>query len=687
MSKTEHSQSYIDHKQRSKRRQDEWSSTRTVRETVAKCARALELGQRKHYYFVGRKTSEVLVPLLLGDQHPRAYGRRLGDADLEAEWRFDAIESFVESPQVFVAMVAPDRATRQATGVAEDVARQIIEGAFESCTAIAEYEGTIKAELKTRTDTVGFATKIGEHVQDAEMDFGDPVEGIVGDKGTVKSLFSGSTGSGKSTVAERQFEDYYRQNVQSGRSCKCIDLVDFTSGENLFYNVPQQQGELQRVREDFDLPADFAGVDGFTPEMEALVPLTPNLDRERMPFDVEAEAFVAQPFAIPASSISKELFTTILTARVSRGERNTIRDVYETVDRRMGDWALADMAEEIAHRDELSDKHKKTAIRVLRSLQDMGMIRRERDVDDAYLLDWDEIFTSTDRITAFSQSLCPDETAQLFVLAWLFEMLWERRRQMATYPQMALLLRELWEYVPHGRRDSDSDTQAALQERIAYILTRMQRKNRDIRTHIIGDTQAIGDLHKGVRELFNRYVLLDGNDQVYEDVFSWTSNSKWRVFKSTITERPGEAGIVGLVGPAIERPNIEFISPVRLVPPSFHHHDKDEGSGWRRRVQYVDSEELRRPDDWPVRIPEDLSITAAVASTSDGEEQEETTDPKEFHRYEARSRARNGESVRSIREAIDNNPDTDNPYSLSTIHGWIDDMGDEDPPVAGMEAG
>jgi len=38
-----------------------------------------------------------------------------------------------------------------------------------------------------------------------------------------------------------------------------------------------------------------------------------------------------------------------------------------------------------------------------------------------------------------------------------------------------------------------------------------------------------------------------------------------------MSPKAGEAGIVGQVEPAIENRDIEFISPVQFVPPSFHH--------------------------------------------------------------------------------------------------------------------
>lgn len=560
-------------------------------------------------------------------------------------------------------------------------ARETLETAFEACASIAGNVEAVDYDKENRADMHGLAVKLGEQLKGWDNDFGDTVRGIVDDrKGTVKSLYSGGTGAGKSSGANRQFEDYYRKNFQEGADCKCIDVVDFTSGENIFYDVPQQQGDLRRIlSREMGLSKDFTDIEGYEPEMEVLVPLTPNLSEMEIPYDTEKEEFLPRYFTIAASDISQDLITKYLGARLSQGEENTIRDVYETVDREQSAWSLKDLAREIVSRDELSDKHKKQAVRALRSLQDMGFIREDAAGDS---VDWAGVFRDTQRITVFSQSLCSDETTSLFVLAWILDKMWELRSVPHSFPEMAVRLWEMWEYVPHGRRESDTETQAALQERIAYLITRMFRKNRDVQSHFIGDTQEIMDLHIGIRKNFNRYVVYEGNDTVFENVFSWTSNSKWRSFKETITENGGEAGIVGLTGPS-SKPGIEYLSPVKMAPTTWHHHDKGEGNGWIRRVDLVEEEELRKPEEWPTAIPEGLKIGSIEEYQNDISGSMTTTNPKEFHKHEAINRARNGETIRQIRDEIPNNPDTGKPYSTQTIWKWTNSVnGTQEPEAA-----
>lgn len=679
---TNSQRSVLDHQVSQQTKEDYWSRSGQIQELIAECSRALARGDREHYAFLTKRMREGLIPALssLGRDYLVEYDVDLADHD---KWDWTALSRFINDAagiqHAFERAVATptDRLAREAGGATtETELKRVVERALDSLVAIAEFEGVVMSDYKKRDDAVGFSgLKIGIHRQRADMNFSSPVGAISWERGPVQSLYSGEPGSGKTTGGERQFEDYYRLNFQPGRDCKCIDPVDFSVAENLFYDVEQSDPTLRRIREEkHDVPPDFSDIEGYEPKMEAFVPLTPNLAETELPYDTEAEEFVLKPFTIPASSISKALFVRIVTARVSSTEENTIRSVYEAVDREQDDWTLGSMVDEIVSREELSDKHKKSAIGAIQSVQDFGFVRRG---DCEYALtedDWRDIFYDTETITTFCQAICRDNAAQKFVLAWLLDQMWDWRVFHHDYPRMALKLSELWEYAPHGRRESDSEVEAELQQFIARILTKMQRKPRDIKAEIVADTQEIMDLNKGVRELFSRYCVFDGNDTTVENIFEWTSNSKSGAFKNTITQKTGEASIVGVVEDAVQQSDIEFLGNVLMTPPSHHHHDKDDGKGWRYRTELVEHEELRIPEDWPTEPPEDLEI----GSPSDYENEETGTvssvDPKTIHRGEARSRRRNGESIGQIRDQIPDNPEYEKPYSKSTIHGWVEDI-------------
>jgi hypothetical protein len=86
------------------------------------------------------------------------------------------------------------------------------------------------------------------------------------------------------------------------------------------------------------------------------------------------------------------------------------------------------------------------------------------------------------------------------------------------------------------------------------------------------------------------------------------------------------------------------------------------------------NEELRQPG-WDTDVPDRLGIDSYDESDGEeGDDEEETADAATLARHEARNRRRHGESLRQIRDNIKNNPDTGNPYSLSTIQKWTDDI-------------
>ncbi|AUV84702.1 hypothetical protein C2R22_24550 (plasmid) [Salinigranum rubrum] len=670
---------YGEHVQSRTKRERQYQTKQRLKASVEDANKAIATAE---YHRAGTLLRDVILPLLseLDDAEPMStYHRKLSKKD-SAAWYWSELKQFRDRTDHILQQVARDdlspggRLSTETNGVTSEVrdARRVIRRALDSAESITAHHSITDDGLTNRVDGMGFSVKLGEHLQDYEMNIGDPVRAVTEEAGPLKTLHSGGTGSGKSTGAEREFEDLYRRNF-NGEEMKCIDLVGLGEGENVpTYDIPQQQDALREAREEMGLSADFLDDEAYDPDVEVLVPMTPELNGMELPFDTEAEEFVPQPFTIPASSLSKPLMVALISSRLSTQQEQTIRDVYETVDRQQNDWRLADLGEEILRRDELSDKHKRNALSVLRSLHNEGFIRTHQD---DYTIDWDDIFHSTETVTVFSQSLCRSEVAQLITVAYLFDRVWSLRRSNHYYPPLAVLARELWEIVPHSKRDADDGRAAAIQEAVSYRVWRLLRKNRHIRTTVVGDTQHPSDLHIAVREMFNRYVVYDGDNKSFKNIFSWTSNDRWKAFRSTISEKTGTAGIVGMVEPAVEERRIEFLSPFQYAPPSHHHHDADvDATGWHARAKYVEHEELRMPQ-WDLSVPQNLDVPTLEEFEKEQEDDGPTQkEPIEYHREEARRRARNGQSIRTIQSEIPNNPDTGNPYGTSSIHGWVSDI-------------
>lgn len=630
MSTQPDTRSFVEYNQSQQRRDDYWERNQTVKETIQKCARALERGKRKHFYYVATKLDDVLIPLLLTSQDKRAkdYSEVLSDAE---GWHFRSLRRFVKEGEQYRRAVSGDPEAAGARSIelrgggydgGEEAARSCIAKAFQSVAAIAENEEIIREELTTRVDAVGFATKLGEHLQDAEMDIGDPVRVVTEQSGSLKTLFTGGTGQGKSACLEAEAEDYYLRQFNGGKPVKVLDISGFRDGENFFYDIDQQDDDLVTVREEMDMPATFSDDDvADERKIEILVPLTPGLSEENIPFDTEHEDFIFTPFTVPAAEIRKPLLINMITTRLTPEQENIVRDAYDEVDHRQSDWSLNDLAEEIRTRDELNANKKKPAIRTLRQLQNEGFVRTKAD---EHTIDWREIFEDTETVTVVSKAFMGDMISKLIAFGYVLESVVHARESMHDVPQVAVVMRELWKVAPHNQRQEFDSRAAALQEAIGQMFTQMFRENRHSGIHVLADTQYPSDLLKSVRETFNRYVVFDVNRDTAKDIFEWTTNDHWKSFYGTLSPRKGEASVVGQVEPAVEQREIEFIGPIKYAPASHHHRIAEvDTTGWHARCKYLESEELRRPVNvdgisWDDEVPAKLMIDAGYDEDDDG---------------------------------------------------------------------
>jgi len=682
--------SIIEHSRDERQQQRKWSRSDRIQETIAQCSRALgdagephESGGAKEYRYVeqacrvglnGRGSLADLLRAQTG-REPATY------AGLDLD-RFD--------------VVAVDRLLSgytQGFRGKDAGLRQVVLDAFKSLVAIAEFEGIVQESYEDRVDVLGLATKLGEWKQEEQMYVGDPVYGVSLQSGSLKTLWAGETGFAKTAGLAKSLEDYYQyptdlseHEIGTGvaESMKAIDLVDLENGETWAYDIPQQQDELREKREKMGLAPDFTEADHLKePEIMVYAPLTGQLVGQDLPYDTESDAWTVRPFTIPTHTITEKVLLPALSARVSEKEGREISRAYDKVTTERSDWAFKHLVDEIRTREDISDANKRAAIDVLQDLQRMGFIRTDRD---EHTLEWRRIFKDTNTITVFSQAFVDrrqSEFGQLFVIAWLVDRIISLRGQRGWrgLPDVFIKASELWEIVPHAKRSSSDARSKAMKAAIAQLLERGLRKERKFGIHWGCDTQYPGDLKKSIREAFNRYVVYTGSRSTVKDIVEWTQNNKKRVFWGTMTSKVGEAGIIGQIGPAIKHKDIEFASPVSIAPPAFHHYDKDsieDITGPEMRVNRLQHEELREPE-WDPTPPDRLLIETYDPSAGDEEDDEDDNsggieDVSDAHRIEARNRNRQGESVRQIRENIPNNPGTGDPYSISHIQTWIEDV-------------
>jgi len=597
-------------------REDEWSRRQEVGEALDRGSRALS-ETRQDYVLVADLLIETLVPSLLGPhgEHLHYYDREVGERD---NWHWVALTRFIEEPESYRRAAERPTATDtpsidSLTDGGSSVTSQpretvVIERTFESVAQVADYEGII-SDVSNASRAVGFEITLGRFYSPPDWDHGDEVRIISRNRGHPKTLCCGSTGAGKSTTLESVIEDRYNNGV------KIIDLVDTDEYENCLYDIPQSDPELREVREDLDLPVDFTESDEYEePDLEVLVPLTPGVRDEPIPFDEDGET-VVRPFTIPASDLDQTTLVSFLSALVSRQQEASIRTAYDTVDRRETDWSLSDLADEIAAQEELKDSFRKRAVRLLENLQNKGFIRTR---ECEYAIDWREIFESTDTITAFSQAHVSDRIDQLMIMAYLVYSTYFGRREYPVLPEAFVSIRELHEVAPH-REESDDDHRAeALQNAMVSNLSYALKKNRHQRIEYGADTQDLQDLKRGVRKRFSRYLCFDMPAGPLEDVFDYTSETGSDSCKNSMRSESGMGAVVGLSEPNV-RDDISFLSPVKFAPPSFHHFDVDaHGTGFRARADYTD-EELQTPD-WVTGVPGSLKFDSdEILELDDGD--------------------------------------------------------------------
>jgi len=367
------------------------------------------------------------------------------------------------------------------------------------------------------------------------------------------------------------------------------------------YDIPQEQEVLREVREDLDLPTDFTESEVYDdPDVELLVPLTPDVRTQRIPFNEQGDS-VVRPFTIPACELDETTLVSFLGALVSKQQEASLRTAYDAVERQKDDWSLKDLAEEIADQDDLNESFRKRCVRLLENLQNKGFIRTR---ECEYAIDWSEIFQSTETITAFSVAHVGEKTDQLMVLAYLIYSVYYARRRYFSLPPACAVLRELHEVAPHREEMEDDHRAEALQQAIVSNLSYELRKNRHQRLEFICDTQDVMDLKKGVRKRFSRFCAFDMPEEPLEKIFNYANETGANSAKKAMKSERGMGMVVGLSEPNVQD-DVSYLSPIEFSPPSFHHFDVDEhNDGLEARAEYL-GEDLETPE-WSTGVPGDL---------------------------------------------------------------------------------
>jgi hypothetical protein len=604
---TTNSRRYGEHVREQTQQNQRWRRDRVVRQ-------AIEHGNKAMAVDDDAEAARVLAYVILRGLRSRDtrtladYHELLSD-DPELPWHWHELKSFEDSPETFIAPLEDGaRGSFEASQAAETVRR-----AFEAAESIAAHHGIVEDQLRNYATATGYSLQTGILHKTYEFEHDSEISLVSRRSGLTKTLYNGKTGEGKSTSLDGEVEDRFNSGF------KVIDVLDTDELESGVYDIPQQQDVLRDVREEMGLPADFTESDEHDrPNIEILVPLTPGLDGEELPFDTESEQFTARPFTIPASKLSKRSLLGFLKSVVTKQQEVAIGLAYEEVRDEKDDWTLKDLAQKVRRQKGLADNFKHRVTRLLKSLQDKGFIRTQ---SCPHALDWERIFRDIDTITVFSTSLMREREDKLMVISYLFRALYHERVGLGELPDCVGVGRELHEIVGHQNTRSDDEREKAIQEGIKTELGYILRKNRHESLELIMDTQDILDLDKSIRKRFNRAITFRTQDESLEELFKQVAGNKGAYYNyGDVVSKHWERGVgtvLGNTGPNAVG-NTPFLSPVKFAPPSWHNFDNDEDdTGWESRVKYIEREELRA-HSWDTSLPDELAI-----GISEDEEPEE----------------------------------------------------------------
>jgi hypothetical protein len=599
---TKRQRTHGEHVHRETRKNYHQRQRRAVREAFDAANRAVAMGQWSEAHEI---MATGLLPLL-------------EQLDVTKAWRdySGALEGFDRVTFQHYREQGEQLAQRAAGG--ESDAQSALRTALRSIEVVAAEHGIVDDELRNYATATGYAHQVGVLHKQYEYDH-DPEVAIVSDHaGLTKSIYVGETGEGKSTSMDTEVEDRYNAGY------KVIDLLDTDELESGVYDIPQKQQVLRDARIEMGMAPDFRESTTLdAPEVEILVPMTPALEGQQLPFDTEDERFTIRPFTIPAPDLTKRALLNFVKTVVSKQQEVAIGTAYEEVRDDRDDWRLCDLADAVDRQRGLADNFKHRVRKLIESLQEKGFIR-DQHCDHA--LDWERIFKDNDTITVFSTMLMREREDKLMVITHLTSSLYHERKLFHDLPPCVGVFRELHELAGHQNVASDDErekaVQGAFQTEFSYIL----RKNRHEDLEILADTQDFMDIDKSVRKRFNRAVAFQTQNDAVEELFAMVAGNKGlhKKYAGHVSRNFAKATgtVFGKTGPNGED-GTPFLTPVQFAPPSWHNFDNEQDdTGIEARIRYLDREELRVPP-WDVELPGRFAVDDVEYGDESGNEKKD----------------------------------------------------------------
>lgn len=499
-----------------------------------------------------------------------------------------------------------------------DGMRRFLSEVFVSIETATVVDRHVTGEFQDVQPVLGFESQLGERYLRPESSAGGTLQ-LRDPAGELKSvLCAGGKGSGKSTAVEALALDSYAAGH------KVVDLVDFFKSENVTYDIPQQDNGkgLIETRGSMDLPTGYDDLalgcswlfgeepdDDMlaSPDLEIFVPLTPGLAQTDVPTIPNVGETTVRPFTIPASQLTYRQLVMLLH-HTTPARENHIRSAHQTLRDSGRDWTLADVAEAVRTRTNAGDKMADQIETSLRTAQSKSFIR---DSSCPYSLEWADVMSDPDTITAFSVHTVQEQSDRLVVLSYLIDSLYEARRQLLLqdrlheYPPLTTVMREMHEVAP--RSTSEQDSESTIESYMIDTLDRLFALTRHADMAVIGDTQKFHrQLSPTVSGLFDHILAFEGFVPDVKQIF------KTRVDETDPVERVAQFAEPGRCAFVSER---GYQMPIQLAPGRSHHLEASmdgRGLGFRARVD--ETPERMLPAPWDASVPERLQFYGGPSS-------------------------------------------------------------------------
>lgn len=475
---------------------------------------------------------------------------------------------------------------------------------LESATVV---ESHVTGEFEDVQPAYGFESQLGERYLRPESSAGGDL--TLRDKADeLKSILcAGGKGSGKSTAVEALALDSYAAGH------KVVDLVDFFKAENVAYDIPQQQnGEgLISSREEMGLRTGYDDTElGFcwlfgeepdeellkSPDLEILVPMTPGLGEMDIPTIPHVENTTVRPFTIPAADLTYRQLVMLLHHTTTARE-SALRSAHQYLRDTGMDWTLADVAEAVRTKSTAKESLADDVETSLRTAQSKGFIR---DHDCEHSLNWGEIMSDPDTITAFSVHTVKEQSDRLVVLSYLIDSLYEARRELLLnnllheFPPLTTVMREMHEVAPRSK--SEQDSESTIESYMIDTLERLFALTRHANMEIVADTQKFHrQLSPNISGLFDHILAFEGFVPDVKQIFRTRVDDTSPVERVAQFSEPGRCAFISEEG---------YKMPIQMAPGRSHHLEAgSDGSGLGFRARVDDTPERMIPAPWDCDIP------------------------------------------------------------------------------------